>query len=102
MTSKFCSICRDEFEEYGNNPYPFGKVEERCCNRCNNYFVVPTRIMNLRGTEILEFLRGAAQWNHNLLKVLANCVEIGDMLVKANELAREHLKPRLVEKDETE
>lgn len=32
-----CCICGEEFEGFGNNPYPANKDENvRCCDVCNN------------------------------------------------------------------
>lgn len=31
-----CCICGEEFEGFGNNPYPLVKDEQaRCCDECN-------------------------------------------------------------------
>jgi len=39
-----CCFCDTE-EEYGNNPEPFVVEQgERCCNFCNEYWVIPARI----------------------------------------------------------
>lgn len=44
---KRCCICGAVFEDwdFGNNPDPisFGEEDERCCNDCNEKFVVPLR-----------------------------------------------------------
>ena len=39
-----CCICGEEYEGYGNNPWPV--KEGRCCNDCNNNVVIPARIIN--------------------------------------------------------
>lgn len=41
-----CCLCGKECEnEYGNNPYPVIKrTNVRCCNACNDQFVIPARI----------------------------------------------------------
>lgn len=40
-----CSICKKQSAGFGNNPQPVKnlKVEDRCCNDCNDKFVVPRR-----------------------------------------------------------
>lgn len=48
-----CVICNRQFhtfgtnpfqrDEYGNNPWPISN-SGRCCNRCNNDFVIPRRL----------------------------------------------------------
>ena len=42
---KVCSICTEEYTEYGNNAEPF---QGRCCNRCDNAFVIPARILRMQ------------------------------------------------------
>jgi hypothetical protein len=38
-----CCICNDKIDgEYGNNPYPF--VGSKCCNWCNDAYVVQIRL----------------------------------------------------------
>ena len=41
-----CCICGKKCEnQWGNNPYPVDKNEDhRCCNECNDKFVIPERI----------------------------------------------------------
>lgn len=44
-----CSICGKEFEGFGNNPYPVTKGEDdRCCDECNDKYVIPARITALK------------------------------------------------------
>lgn len=38
-----CCICGKEFYGYGNNPEPV-KSEGRCCDDCNETYVIPARI----------------------------------------------------------
>jgi len=40
-----CSICKKPSHGFGNNPRPVKnlKVEDRCCDACNDKFVVPRR-----------------------------------------------------------
>ena len=40
---KICSICGRPFTEYGNNAEPVN--DGRCCDRCDNQFVIPARIL---------------------------------------------------------
>lgn len=36
-----CCICGEEFEGWGNNPYPLVKDEDaRCCDECNNLVIL--------------------------------------------------------------
>ena len=37
-----CAICGLVFEGYGNNPQPL--TEGRCCQACDDLFVIPLRI----------------------------------------------------------
>ena len=38
-----CSICKDELDDkFGNNAEPIN--DGRCCNLCNEFFVIPSRI----------------------------------------------------------
>jgi hypothetical protein len=44
-----CSICKDTFTGFGNNPYPATKGEDdRCCDYCNGTVVIPARIAAMR------------------------------------------------------
>lgn len=56
-----CCICGCEFSGYGNNPdgavwkdkngkiiFPTFKESDRCCNECDNTFVIPGRIYRLQ------------------------------------------------------
>jgi len=45
-----CVICGEEYEGYGNNPYPV-KEEGECCDKCNLKVVVPERIRQLEEAE---------------------------------------------------
>lgn len=38
-----CSICGEKYDGYGNNAVPMAKG--RCCDSCNEFFVVPARLM---------------------------------------------------------
>ena len=40
-----CSICSGPYENWGNNPWPLGKFEARCCSTCNDTRVVPARLL---------------------------------------------------------
>ena len=42
-----CSICGTETGGFGNNPEPF--KGEKCCDDCDDRFVVPTRLCLGRG-----------------------------------------------------
>ena len=40
-----CCICGKTIENFGNNPYPYVRVEKaRCCNNCNAVHVTPLRL----------------------------------------------------------
>jgi len=41
-----CCICGEECRGYGNNPEPY-KHEGRCCDACQNKFVIPARLAEL-------------------------------------------------------
>ena len=41
-----CNICGKPIVGYGNNPYPICDTdEERCCDECNNAYVIPARLI---------------------------------------------------------
>lgn len=42
-----CCICGKKFVGYGNNPAPY-KKSGRCCDQCNDDYVIPSRIMGIR------------------------------------------------------
>lgn len=45
---KVCCICHCEFTGWGNNPWPVNDEEDaRCCDACNEAFVVPARISRM-------------------------------------------------------
>jgi hypothetical protein len=39
-----CSLCGGRYDDYGHNPAPLGKVQERCCTLCNVTHVLPLRL----------------------------------------------------------
>ena len=39
-----CSLCGKSFEGMGHNPMPLRQYTERCCNDCNEDFVIPIRM----------------------------------------------------------
>lgn len=42
---KYCCICGEPLDDYGNNPEPFMSSDDgRCCDGCNLKFVIPMRI----------------------------------------------------------
>jgi len=46
--TKICCLCGAEFTEWGNNPEPIKSFEEgKCCNWCNDKYVIPARIRDL-------------------------------------------------------
>ena len=45
-TSKICCICKKPYDGYGNNAEPF--MSGRCCDKCNDYYVIPYRILGYR------------------------------------------------------
>lgn len=43
-----CSICGKEITGFGNNPWPVRRAEDaRCCDECDNLFVIPARIVSM-------------------------------------------------------
>ena len=43
-----CSICGKETTGFGNDPRPIIDNEsERCCDDCNNNYVIPMKILNI-------------------------------------------------------
>ncbi len=44
---KKCCICGIAFTGWGNNPWPV-KKDGRCCDSCNNQYVIPARILGIR------------------------------------------------------
>jgi hypothetical protein len=47
-----CSLCSGQYDNYGNNPEPLRKFEERCCSDCNIHFVLPMRILRLQQPDL--------------------------------------------------
>lgn len=47
-----CSICGEEFEGFGHNPSPLLPPDQRCCDLCNSFIVVPVRIMSMCGVPV--------------------------------------------------
>ena len=46
--TKTCCICGINFTEWGNNPEPVKSFEEgKCCNTCNDIYVIPARLSDL-------------------------------------------------------
>lgn len=43
MKKKICCLCGQEYEGWGNNPYPLA-TEGECCDSCNMAKVIPARI----------------------------------------------------------
>ena len=48
-----CSLCGKSFKGMGHNPRPLREYTERCCDDCNEDFVIPIR-MDLLGRAIRE------------------------------------------------
>ena len=47
-----CCICGEKIEGYGNNPEPYMSAEAgRCCDLCNQKFVVPARLDQQQSAE---------------------------------------------------
>ena len=42
-----CSICGDLYGHFGNNPEPLRGHDQRCCDWCNTYLVVPARLRRM-------------------------------------------------------
>lgn len=50
---KKCCICGKDFNEWGNNPWPF--IGETCCNVCDLRYVIPARIMRLQENVLTKY-----------------------------------------------
>ena len=46
-----CCICGKVFTGYGNNPDPV-KKNGRCCDDCDNRYVIPARLKAIMGKEV--------------------------------------------------
>jgi hypothetical protein len=45
---RYCCICGEPLEGYGNNPEPYMYADDgRCCDGCNIKFVLPARFMTM-------------------------------------------------------
>ena len=49
-----CVLCKNTVKQFGNNPAPIYSEKEKCCDECNNRYVVPARIYNLNEEELEE------------------------------------------------
>ena len=54
-----CCICGLEFEGFGNNAEPI--KEGRCCDKCNEYIVIPER---MRLLAIKNFPGEKVEWKY--------------------------------------
>ena len=45
-----CSVCGGHYDGFGNNAAPF---PGRCCNDCDNRFVIPARILGVDDVSLL-------------------------------------------------
>lgn len=56
-----CSICGKKCVGYGNNPQPIkDNYNERCCDECNNNYVIPARILVFKtGKSFKELIKEA-------------------------------------------
>lgn len=54
-----CSLCGAKCKGFGNNPEPLAKYEKRCCDDCNNRFVIPARMcsISINGKEKLKEIK---------------------------------------------
>jgi hypothetical protein len=72
-----CSLCGREEIGYGHNPEPIKPADERCCDICNDQFVIPARgLMAHRDREeiirrLVELPRGAGKATVILAVILA-------------------------------
>jgi hypothetical protein len=45
-----CCICGKMEDGYGNNPWPISnKPEDKCCDICNKWVVLPARFKLMKG-----------------------------------------------------
>ena len=44
--AQICSICHQHYEGPGHNAAPV--KGGRCCNRCNDHYVIPAKIKEMR------------------------------------------------------
>lgn len=51
-----CCLCNIKFYDYGNNPYPISNLglEERCCDKCNQDYVIKSRLALMNNKISLE------------------------------------------------
>jgi len=54
MSAPTCCLCGEPCEPwhepptgYGNNPAPLGVEGDRCCNVCNDIYVIPARFRGI-------------------------------------------------------
>ena len=47
ICGKPCEPWHEEPTGYGNNPDPLGVEGDRCCDVCNNIYVIPARLGRL-------------------------------------------------------
>lgn len=65
-----CCICGFSYKGYGNNPYPVITTESaRCCDACNDTYVIRARLMHYDVEEIQKRIE--------ILKAMRNVIELG-------------------------
>ena len=43
-----CCLCGAEIHGWGHNPWPLNKKDDdRCCNACNDVYVIPARLAQM-------------------------------------------------------
>ena len=60
----YCCLCDEPIQmnpitkwDKGNNPSPLGKEGDRCCDDCNVSVVIPARMGNMMGGNIINALK---------------------------------------------
>ena len=53
-----CCVCGEVYTHWGNNPWPLKNKEgkdfeenDRCCDDCNNFIVIPERLKRMMNKE---------------------------------------------------
>ncbi len=55
-----CAICGENFKGFGHNAEPISRG--RCCEKCNDNFVIPVRIKEAMGQDIRPAINKILCW----------------------------------------